>query len=62
MKKGNKWSFQTLNTCLVAEFSLAEIGGTPPPPLLTENHPTQKPLAEMGDTPPLSGKDLLSSF
>ena len=28
-----------------------EIGGYPPPPL-TENHPAQKPLTEMGGTPP----------
>ena len=27
------------------------IGGYPPSPL-TENHPAQKPLAEMGGTPP----------
>ena len=27
------------------------IGGYPPPSL-TENHPAQKPLAEMGGTPP----------
>ena len=33
------------------EFSLAELRGYPPPPL-TENHPAQKPLAEMGGTPP----------
>ena len=32
------------------EFSLAELGGTPLPPL-TENHPAQKPLAERGGTP-----------
>ena len=31
------------------------IGGYPPPPL-TENHPAQKPLAEMGGTPPLTEK------
>ena len=30
---------------------LAELGGTPLPPL-TENHPAQKPLAEKGGTPP----------
>ena len=29
----------------LAEFSLAELGGTPLPPL-SENHPAQKPLAE----------------
>ena len=33
------------------EFSLAEWGGTPLPPLM-ENHPAQKPLAERGGTPP----------
>ena len=50
MRKGKKWSFLTQNTCFLAEFSLVELGGTPLPPL-TENHPAQKPLAEMGDTP-----------
>ena len=30
---------------------LAELGGTPPPPPLTENHPAQRPLAERGGTP-----------
>ena len=30
-------------------------GGHPPPPL-TENHPAQKPLAEMGVPPPLTEK------
>ena len=39
------------DTCFLAEFSLAELGGTPLPPL-TENHPAQKPLGEMGGTPP----------
>ena len=44
------------------EFSLAELGGTPLPPL-AENHPAQKPLAELGGTPPpLGGKNPLSSF
>ena len=33
-----------------------------PPPPLTENHPAQKPLAEMGVPPPLNGKNPLSSF
>ena len=50
MKKAKKWSFRTKNTCSLAEFSLAELGGTPLPPL-TENHPAQKPLAERGGTP-----------
>ena len=41
---------------------LAELGGTPLPPL-TENHPAQKPLAERGGTPPpLNGQNPLSSF
>ena len=31
-------------------FSLAELGGTPPP--LTENHFSKKPSAEMGGTTP----------
>ena len=46
MKKGNKYSFQTYNTCF-----LAELGGTHLPPL-TDNHPAQKPLVEWGGTPP----------
>ena len=52
MKKVKKWSPRNL---LLAEFSLAELGGTPLPPL-TENHPAQKPLAEK------IGKNPLSSF
>ena len=47
MKKGKKWSFWIKKTCFLAEFSLAELGGIPLPPL-TENHPAQKPLAERG--------------
>ena len=39
------------NTYFFAELSLAELGGTPLPPL-TENHPAQKLLAELGGTPP----------
>ena len=35
----------------MAEFSLGELGGTPLPPL-TQNHVAQKPLAEIGGTPP----------
>ena len=48
---------------LLAEFSLSGIGGYPPTPL-TENHPAQKPLAEMGGppAPPLNGKNPLCSF
>ena len=49
-------------TCFLAEFSLAELGGTPLPPF-TDNHPAQKPLAERGGTPsPLNGQNPLSSF
>ena len=39
----------------LAEFSLAELGGTPPSPL-TDNHCAQKSLAEWGGTPPLTEK------
>ena len=51
MKKGKKWGFRTYNISFLTEFSLAELGGTPLPPL-TENHPAQKPLAERGGPPP----------
>ena len=51
MRKGKKWSFWTQKTGFLAEFSLAELGFTPPSPL-TENHPAKKTLAEMGGTPP----------
>ena len=38
------------------------IGGYPPPPL-TENHLAQKPLAELGGTPPpLNGQNPLKRF
>ena len=47
---------------LFSGILLSGIGGYPPPPL-TENHPAQKPLAEMGGTPPpLNGKNPLSTF
>ena len=49
------------NTYLLADFSLAELGVTPPP--LTENHPAQEPLSEMrGTLPPLAEKNPVSSF
>ena len=51
MKKAKHRVFGTLNTCFFAEFSLAELSGTPLPPL-TENRPAQKTIAEMGGTPP----------
>ena len=39
------------------------VKGVPPPPRpVTENHPAQKLLAERGGTPPLNGKNLLSSI
>ena len=55
-----KMEFSDWKTCFLAEFSLAELGGTPPP--LTENHCAQKSLAERGGTPPLNGQNPLSSF
>ena len=56
MNKGKKIEFSDLKkTCFLADFSLAELWGTPFPPL-TENHPAQKPLAEMGVPPPLYRK------
>ena len=61
MKTGKKWSFRTLNTCLFDGIFLSEIGGFPPPPL-TENHPAQKPSAEMGGTHPLTEKIRLVDF
>ena len=52
MKKGKKNRvYRPKITVFLAEFYLVELGGYPPPPL-TENHPAQKPLAEMGGTPP----------
>ena len=42
--------FWTQKNCFLAEFSLAEFG-VPPSPPLTDNHPAQKPLAERGGTP-----------
>ena len=57
-----KIEFSNLKYLLLAEFSLAELGGTPLPPL-TDNHPAQKPLAERGGTPPPhNGQNPLSSF
>ena len=50
-EKRQKMEFLDQKTCFLAEFSLAELGGTPLSPL-TENPPAQKPLQEMGGTPP----------
>ena len=58
MKKG-KNSFWTKKTCFLAEFSIAELGGTPPPPL-TENQCEKKKvffLSGKGGYPtPLNGR------
>ena len=56
-----KIEFSNLKYLLFRGIFLSGIGGYPPLPL-TENHPAQKPLAEMGGTPPLNGKNPLSSF
>ena len=53
-EKRQKMEFSDLKYLLFSRIFLSGIGGTPPP--LTENHPAQKPLAEMGGTPPLNGK------
>ena len=46
-----------LKYLLFSGICLAELGGTPLPPL-TENHSAQKLLAELGGTPlPLNGKN-----
>ena len=50
MKKGKKIEFSNLKYLLFSGIFLSGIGGYPPPPF-TENHPAQKPLAEMGGTP-----------
>ena len=49
-KKSKNRVFGPKKNCFLAEFSLAELGGTPPP--LTDNHCAQKSLAERGGTPP----------
>ena len=50
-KKRQKIEFLDLKNLLFSGIFLSGIGGYPPPPL-TGNHPAQKPLAEMGGTPP----------
>ena len=61
MKKGKKIDFLDLKTCFLAEFSLAELGGTPLP--LKGKSSCPKTLSGMGGTPsPLNGQNLLSSF
>ena len=56
-QKRQKIEFLDLKNLLFSGIFLSGIGGTPIPPL-TENHPAQKPLAEMGGTPipPLTEK------
>ena len=64
-EKRQKVEFLDQKTCFLAEFSLAELGGTPTPPL-TENKCEKRrffSLAEKGGyPPPLNGKNPLSSF
>ena len=54
-KKRLKIEFSDLKDLLFSGIFLSKIGGYPPPPL-TENHPAQKPLAEMEGPPPLTEK------
>ena len=51
MKKAKNGVLGPKIPAFVAEFSLAELRGTPFPPL-KENHPAQKPLADRGGPPP----------
>ena len=51
MKKAKNRVSGPKKNCFLAEFSLAELGDTPPLPL-TDNHPAQKPLADRGVPPP----------
>ena len=60
--KSQKMEFLDQKKLLFSGIFLSRMGGYPPRPL-TENHPAQKPLAEMGGTPPpFNGKNPLSSF
>ena len=49
-EKRQKIEFLDLKNLLYSRIFLSGTGGYPPPPL-TENHPAQKPLVEMGGTP-----------
>ena len=49
-EKRQKIEFLDLKNLLFSRIFLSGIGGYPPPPL-TENHPAQKPKADMGGTP-----------
>ena len=47
-EKRQKMEFSDLKYLLFSRIFLSGIGGYPPPPPLTENHPAQKPIAEKG--------------
>ena len=49
-EKRQKIEFSDLKSLPFSGIFLSGIEGYPPPPL-TENHPAQNPLAEMGGTP-----------
>ena len=55
MKKDKKMEFLDLKYLLFSGIFFSGNGGYPSPPL-TENHPAQKPLVEMGGTPTLTEK------
>ena len=59
-EKRQKIELSDLKSLLFSGIFFSGIGGYRPP--LTENHSAQKPLAEMGGTPALNGKNPLSSF
>ena len=61
-EKRQKIEFSGLKNLLFSGIFLSGIGGYPLPPPLTDNHCAQKSLAERGGTPPLKGKNPLSSF
>ena len=50
-EKRQKIEFLDLKNLFFSGIFLSGIGGHPPPPL-TDNHPAQKPLADMGVPPP----------
>ena len=55
-EKRQKMEFSGLKKLLFSGIFLSGIGGYPPPPL-TENHPAQKTLEEMGVSPPPSSTE-----
>ena len=54
-EKRQEIEFLDLKYLLFSGIFLSGIEGYPPPPL-TENHPAQKSLAEMGGSPPSTKK------